>query len=85
MDKEKIGAVIRQLVPLSRILGVPERGLDEILQRTVDKMDRTDLLTMAGVADAASRFLRDEAAASSPRSHVSIVDSLLAPDKDTGT
>ena len=40
---------------------------------------------MAGVADAAARFLRDEAAASPPRSHVSVIDTLREPDGDTGT
>jgi hypothetical protein len=83
MDKEKIGAVMRQLVPLSKILGIPEARIVAVLGRTVDKMGRDDLLTMAGVADAASRFLRDEAAASPPASHVSVVEALRVPD--TGT
>lgn len=85
MNKEKVGAVMRLLVPLSRALGLPEERLGRILQRTVDQMDRGDLAAMAGVADAAARFLRDEAAASPPRSHVSVIDTLREPDGDTGT
>ena len=83
MDKEKIGAVMRQLVPLARILGVREDKVMAVLGKTVDKMGRDDLITMARVADAASRFLRDEAAASPPDSCVSVIEALRVPD--TGT
>jgi hypothetical protein len=62
MDKERLCAIMRQLIPVARTLKVLEtQHLSDLVNRTVEQMGPEDLLAMARVADAAANILRKEA------------------------
>jgi hypothetical protein len=62
MDKERLCVIMRQLIPVARMLEVLEtQHLSDLVNRTVEQMRPEDLLAMATVADAAAHILRKEA------------------------